>query len=466
MNKKTRKTRLVNKFIRIFSLSFLLFVIVAAIGTIIYVQVASNNIFSKLKGEDLNSSSSATTQGSLTEGVNHAILEKKITTVAIFGVDKQGWRTDVVMIAIFNHQTYDIDIISIPRDTQITIPTEIYEEIKASRSDIDQVERINNIPAYVEEKKRNDTSVAILEEVFDLSIDYYVNLDLNGFKYIVDAVGPIMVDVPMDMKYNDLEQDLIINLDKGLQEINGARAEQLIRYRKGYANADIGRIDTQHLFMKAFMEKILEPDQKFNMTSIIQTVLVNVTTDFKDAVDYLTFLDKLSADKVHMVTIPGGGGSGGSYEYDSNLTAELFQEILTREPVQEVVTDTEGDSEQTSTEPSSDEEAEEPEETQEEIVLHSAKDFAISVQNGTYVSGLASKVKEELTGEGYNIVDASNYSEKPIDKTKIFVPYQEVGDELSVFFNDPEIIVDLSYEEQENQIVIAIGITDSEVENE
>ncbi|MBN2220635.1 MAG: LCP family protein, partial [Vallitaleaceae bacterium] len=308
MNKKTRKTRLINKFIRIFSLSFLLFVVVAAIGTIIYVQVASNNIFSKLKGEDLASSTSVTdaSQGSLTQGANSAILEKKITTVAIFGVDKQGWRTDVVMLAIFNHQTYDVDIISIPRDTKITIPTEIYEDIKASRSDVSQVERINNIPAYVEEKKRNDTSVAILEEVFGISVDYYVNLDLNGFKYIVDAVGPVMVDVPMDMKYTDLEQDLIINLDKGLQEINGARAEQLIRYRKGYANADIGRIDTQHLFMKAFMEKILEPNQKFNMTSIIQTVLVNVTTDFKDVVDYMTYLDKLSADKVHMVTIPGG----------------------------------------------------------------------------------------------------------------------------------------------------------------
>ncbi len=59
---------------------------------------------------------------------------KKITTVALFGVDKDGYRTDVNMLVFFHHETAEIDIVSIPRDTKVRIPDDIFAEINLTRS--------------------------------------------------------------------------------------------------------------------------------------------------------------------------------------------------------------------------------------------------------------------------------------------------------------------------------------------
>ncbi len=214
---------------------------------------------------------------------------------------------------------------------KVRIPDDIYSEITKVRSDVKQYSRINAIPAYVSSKKRNDTSVEVLEQVFGVKIDYYVNMNLEGFKYIVDAVGPIYMDIPRPLKYSDPLQNLYINLDAGYQPLNGAQAEQLVRYRKGYANADIGRIDMQHEFMKAFMEQVLEPDKKFNMVTILETIFNHVTTNFTDAVDYLIYIDDISADKISMTTLPGAGSkTDGSYEYDQAASKELIEGIINK----------------------------------------------------------------------------------------------------------------------------------------
>ncbi len=297
-----------NRFIKIFFLSFAIFILLAALGTIGYVQVASSNIVKQLTNNPITSKGDGQSIGDLIdEGEASYLNSKKITTVALFGVDKDGYRTDVNMLVFFHHETAEIDIVSIPRDTKVRIPDDIFAEINLTRSGVKQNDRINSIPAYVSSQKRNETSVAVIEEVFGVDVDYYVNMDLDGFKYIVDAVGKIPVDVPMDMEYTDMASDppLIINLKAGYQELNGAQAEQLIRYRYGYSNADIGRIETQHAFMKSFVNELLKPEKRFNMISIVETVLVKMTTDFNDAVDYLIYLDDLSPDKITMTTFRG-----------------------------------------------------------------------------------------------------------------------------------------------------------------
>jgi len=465
-SKQSRQIRLMNKFIKIFLLSFAVFVLIAALGTIAYVQIASNNILKKLSENPLVVNNSGEEIDDVLSPENaSSVKAKKITTIAVFGVDKDGYRTDVNMLVFFNHTTAEIDVVSIPRDTKVEIPDDIFAEISSARSDAKQNERINSIPAYVSEKRRNEVSVDVIEHVFGVKIDYFVNMDLDGFKYIVDAVGPIYMDVPQDMKYTDMLQDppLVIDLKAGYQGLNGAQAEQLIRFRYGYSNADIGRIDTQHLFMNAFVEQLLKPEKRFNMVSIIETVLVHMTTDFNDAVDYLIYLDELSVDKIHMTTLPGkGSATDGSYIYDVDATKALFEGILNKiNTAAEAVDPSTETGEDTTQEGEGDTQVTEPTVEVTPLPVLDAKEYTISVLNGTYTAGLAKTFKAKLEEEGFTVTEPGNYDNKPIERTIITVPIQELGDELSQYFNDPKIVVDESLKDKPVPVIIAIGSNDS-----
>lgn len=470
--KKSRRIRLLNKFIRIFFASFVIFILIAGIGTFGAVQMAKKNILGRLNtitGEDV------TNEEGLDDVLSHDeasyLNDKKLTTVAVFGVDKDGYRTDVTMLVFFHHKTGFLDVVSIPRDTVVKIPDDIYKDIHEARPDVKQSTRINAIPAYVNAKNRNDVSVKVLEQVFDVDIDYYVNMDLAGFKEIVDAVGPIYMDVPRDMKYTDVPGELVINLDAGPQEINGAKAEGLIRFRKGYGNQDIGRIETQHIFMKAFMKQLLEPETKMNLLSLAQTFMTKVTTNFNDAVDYLVYINDLSVDKVNFVTLPGGDGNGGTYAYDVDETKTLFEEILNRPdnedtsemPGTEGTIDDAVSGEGTGTINDADKSKDSSTEEVNPVEMMDAKTLTISVQNGTNTGRLAASWQDKLKGLGYNVTDASNYENKPLNRTIITAPAREVAEELGEYFNDPTIRVDENLEEAEFQVIIAIGNTDTEI---
>ncbi len=472
--KKSRQIRLLNRFIRIFFISFAVFIVMAAIGTIGYIQVASSNNLKKLKDNQVTTRAGGEEIDDVLDAKSaSALLSREITTVAVFGVDRDGYRTDVNMLVFFHHKTGEIDIVSIPRDTKVKIPDDIFKEINEIRSGVKQNERINAIPAYVSASRRNEVSVSVLENVFGVDVDYYVNMDLDGFKYIVDEIGPIEIDIPRDMRYDDPVQDLHINLKAGLQEINGAQAEMLIRYRKGYANADIGRIEMQHEFMKAFMEELLKPENRFNMVGILDTVFFNVTTDFKDAVDYLIYLDDISVDKISMQTLPGGGSPhDGSYEYDVAATKLMFEAIINKNYDDTKDVDvaegpdgstSEGVNDNSGQTGSGDDVTEDTSIIEvEPIEPVDPADYAISVQNAAKVSKLASRTSDRLTEAGFNVVEIGNYDVGPIERTIIKAPDREIGELLANYFDNPDVYVDLSLKDADVQVIIAVGTDDSD----
>ncbi len=473
--KKSRQIRLLNRFIRIFFISFAIFIVMAAIGTIGYVQVASSNNLKKLKDNNVTTRAGGEDIDDVLDADSaSALLSREITTVAVFGVDKDGYRTDVNMLVFFHHKTGEIDIVSIPRDTKVKIPDDIFQEINEVRSGVKQNERINAIPAYVSASRRNEVSVSVLENVFGVDVDYFVNMDLDGFKYIVDEIGPIEINIPMDMRYDDPAQNppLHIDLKAGLQEINGAQAEMLIRYRKGYATADIGRIEMQHEFMKAFMEELLKPENRFNMVGILDTVFFNVTTDFKDAVDYLIYLDDISVDKISMQTLPGGGSPhDGSYEYDVAATKVMFETIINKNYDDDQGIDVAEGPEENSSNSGSDDSATEDSggDSEDKVIIEvepiepvDPADYTISVQNAARVSKLASRTSDRLTEAGFNVVEIGNYEVGPIEKTIIKAPDREIGELLANYFDNPDVYVDLDLKDAEIQVIIAVGTDDAE----
>lgn len=450
VDRKNQK-RMLGKFVQVFLTTFALLMIVIAIGTVVYVVVAQKKINTPLGTP--NFSDTVYGDDTVVDGeiVESALNDKKITTFAVFGVDKDNYRTDVNMLVFFNHETAEVDIISIPRDTRVKIPDELYAEIAARRSDVSQIVKINEVPAYIIDD-RNEASVAVLEKSLGVDIDYYVKMDLDVFKKIVDTIGEITVTIPFDMEYSDPNQDLYISLKAGEQQINGAQAEQLVRFRSGYGNGDIGRIEMQHNFMKAFVKQLLTTKNRLNMLNIVGDVLLRVETNFEEAVDYLVFLDDIDPEKFEMHMLPGNAddSSRSYYIYDYDATKLLMNDIV-NDPY--LLAENEGEVLAEDLEPVLD--------IQPEVIVD-VDSMTMQVLNGTNISKIAGIATTMLEDEGYTLLLADNYEGDSVDRTMIMVPYEEAYEALKGYFLNPEMVLKESMVDEEAQIVIVLGTDDGE----
>lgn len=150
---------------------------------------------------------------------------------------------------------------------------------------------------------------ALLARSYGLPIDYYAHVNLDGFVNIVDAVGGVDVYIQQDMNYEDPLQNppLSIHLKKGNQHLDGKKAEQFIRFRYGYAAADIARIDAQKIFMTAFIKKVFSFDGITKIDKLLDEVNKNLTTNvsMSDAAHFVTNAISLDFANIVMLTMPG-----------------------------------------------------------------------------------------------------------------------------------------------------------------
>ncbi len=255
-----------------------------------------------------------------TEGNDVDIVrDNERINVLILGKDRWAFNTDVMIIASYNVTDGQISMMQIPRDTYI---------------DVGRGNRKANslLASFYNEALRNKAedpmAVAIkgmeetFEKVFCITIDYYALMDLNGFVNIVDAMGGVEVDVPFDMKYNDPIQGLKINLKKGLQTLNGDKAEQFIRFRADYVEGDIGRVDAQKIFIGACINKLKSSFSVSTISKIIEEVVEYVETDIplQDLIYYAKNALSVDLGNMVMLTLPGVQGR----QYDTSGTWYYF----------------------------------------------------------------------------------------------------------------------------------------------
>lgn len=235
------------------------------------------------------------------------------------GGKKGPMRTDTMMLASFDPVTCEIKVVSIPRDSRVEIP---------GRANMD---KINAAHAY----GGIQLAVSTVEKLLDVPIHYYVRIEHDGFRKVIDAIGGVDYFVEQDMFYEDPYQDLYIDLKKGQQKLDGHKAEQYVRYRG--SEGDISRIKRQQKFMMAALKTMLRPGNLMRVNSIIDIALKSVRTNVDSAVilRYLPLLDKISDQKVTMMMLPGHDGwiNGGSYwlidraEMDKMLKTHFWDEL-------------------------------------------------------------------------------------------------------------------------------------------
>lgn len=262
--------------------------------------------------------------------------EKKLVNIALFGVDKGGTRTDVNMVLFFNTETKNITVLSIPRDTKVIMTQEMIADLEKRgrkqyipyRDGVKGQCKLTEVHAYAGEGYRCQFSVAQLEDLLGIQIDHYIKMDTEGFREIVDAIGGVDMEVAQDLDYDDPYQNLHIHLKAGWQHLDGDKAEQLVRFRKGYASQDLQRISVQQDFLKAFMKTALSTDTILKkLPSLLKFAWDYVETDiqFWNGLSYLQYVNDIELSKVKMDTLPGVGGN--FFLMDVKKTKEMIDTI-------------------------------------------------------------------------------------------------------------------------------------------
>ncbi len=242
----------------------------------------------------------------------------------LLGVDKEGYRTDVIIFAQLDVAKGTLSMLQIPRDTYVSGVARANKKINASyfiyKDGIMQRD-IENV--YKE-----------VEMLTGLKADNYILVDTAGFKKIIDAMGGVYFDVPERMQYEDPEQDLYIDLYPGPQFLNGDRAEQLVRFRK-YADGDIGRVKVQKEFIGATLDKVFSASSVFNLPDLVDIFSKSCETSFSgDEMYKFGFVVMgVKRENINILTLEGVAEYRNGLSYyiaNQNLNDQIISEYFTK----------------------------------------------------------------------------------------------------------------------------------------
>ena len=209
-----------------------------------------------------------------------------------------------MMLFSVNRATGKMSLVSIPRDTLI------YCEYS--------VPKINSAYGWASGGEAGMEQLLLrVEEIIGFRPDGYVLVDLSVFEQLVDTMGGVTFNVPVDMHYEDPSQGLSINLSAGEQHLDGAQAMQVVRFRSGYATQDLGRVETQRAFLSAALQQWTSFKGLIHLPAAFKLVLSASKTDLtaRELVWLCESAVLCSWGEIDTRTLPGEASyiAGGSY---------------------------------------------------------------------------------------------------------------------------------------------------------
>ncbi|WP_422486280.1 LCP family protein [Gudongella sp. DL1XJH-153] len=217
----------------------------------------------------------------------------------LIGIDSKDYRevssvrSDTIMLVDMNTSSGEINILSIPRDTRTPIEGR------------NNPEKINHSFAY----GGPELTMKTVRNLLGIEIDQYVLADYGLVRNYVDLIGGVDIYVPMDMQYSDPVADppLHIDLVEGEQTLDGDKALQYLRFRKGYKDADLGRVKAQQEFMKNLIKQSIRPVNLFKIPGMVSIYKDNMETNVPGSNMMLYGLQsvKFDLDSINGTTLPG-----------------------------------------------------------------------------------------------------------------------------------------------------------------
>lgn len=320
--------------------------------------------------------------------------------------------TDTIMVASYNPNTQKATLLSIPRDT--------YTGRNPARATA--YEKINSLYSR---KHRPDETLEAINELTGLNIQYYVVVKTEALIKLVDAIGGVTFNVPIDMDYDDVTQDLHIHLKAGEQKLNGEQAEWLVRFRHNndgssypseYGDNDLGRMRTQREFIMQVIKQTAKPENIFKLGEILDIANEDLITnlDFNTLKDYIPYAVEFNTDNLLTATLPGTTpdlsttNNVSIYVVDKKETKAMIEELFFNRDLEVTDDDTNtvsGNSTTNSISTSS---------SKDDV---DKSDLKIEILNGTGSDEALENAVNLIEGSGYNV--KSKGSTTPTAKTTI-----------------------------------------------
>jgi len=240
--------------------------------------------------------------------------------ILILGIDgKSGERdprrSDTMMLVRIDLSQRRIGVISIPRDLRVAIPGHSEQKINAAYS-------LGDVPLAQQ----------TVQDVVGLPCDYYITVSSEGLKRLVDALGGVEVDVDKRMYYHDRWGGLSIDLQPGLQRLNGQQAVGYVRYRHDRLG-DLTRVQRQQLFLRAVLREATQPRNIPRLPRLLKLFPETVHTDllFGDLQAIARLARDIGPDQIKSATLEGTPVMIGGVSYlepDLEESTRLVNEVL------------------------------------------------------------------------------------------------------------------------------------------
>jgi LCP family protein required for cell wall assembly len=201
-------------------------------------------------------------------------------------------------------------VMSIPRDTMVNVNWDVKK--------INSVYNVGGMDMLKEE----------VASLIGFEPDFTVDINLEAFGKLVDAIGGVDFDIPYNMNYDDPVQDLHIHFTAGSQHLDGDDAMRVVRFRKNndgtHSDGDVGRIKLQQSFMTALLKQCLTIQNVTKISDFAKIFNEDVTTEL--SVDNIIYFGKaiisggMNSSNVNFFTMPYTSGSVWSRTQGSYLS--------------------------------------------------------------------------------------------------------------------------------------------------
>ncbi|MGG4454104.1 LCP family protein [Brevibacillus porteri] len=240
--------------------------------------------------------------------------------------------TDVMIVAVASPTTKKVTMVSIPRDTRVKIPGyRGYHKINAvyakGEVELRKAERNGQIPTETGETLVKKT----LSGVLGIPIEHCISIDFEGFRSLIDELGGVEVNVDRKLYYNDPTDGTNIDLNPGLQVLNGDQALDYVRHREDsrgvkYYSSDYDRNRRQQEVIKVMVDKLTSLDELSQLFKLLEVAGEHLQTDLsKDQIIGLA-MDLKDITPSSLVSLDNGGYWKEGYTY---LDREKFLTVRT-----------------------------------------------------------------------------------------------------------------------------------------
>lgn len=256
-------------------------------------------------------------------------------TVLLVGTDEQPdnkGRTDTMMLVSYDPDTGEAGVLSIPRDTRVQIPGQ------------SGYHRVNAAHVY----GGPQLALRTVEQLLGIPIDYYVVVDFAGFERFIDLLGGVTMLVERPMRYDDFAQGLHIDIQPGLQLLNGEQALHYVRFRADRLG-DVslvdparelydGRVKRQLDFVKAVAAQALSWKTLPKLPQLVPQLFAMVETNmsYDRAMALVVSLRDFDTTRLDVAVLPGTSdvvGGASYWVHDPVRTRAVIDRVIRGERI-------------------------------------------------------------------------------------------------------------------------------------